>query len=264
MAQVAPNQLLHIPTVMGAVAVTYNVSGVGNGLRLTPDVLADIYLGVIVRWNDTRITAINPGVQLPDQRITVVRRSDSSGTTFIFTDYLSEVSERWQREVGRAASVRWPGTTVGAHGNAGVAAQVSQLPGAIGYVELSTAIASRLNMAQLRNRAGNFIAPTVDATSAAAAGLVQQMPKDMRMSLVNSPGAGAYPIVGLTWILVYRDQTELAKARATVDFLRWAVVERNLEPFAADLFYAPLPEGVITRVQQQLQTINHNGQAILR
>ncbi len=264
MAQVAPNQLLHIPTVMGAVAVTYNVSGVGNGLRLTPDVLADIYLGVIVKWNDTRITAINPGVQLPDQRITVVRRSDSSGTTFIFTDYLSEVSERWQREVGKATSVRWPGTTVGAHGNAGVAAQVSQLPGAIGYVELSTAIASKLNMAQLRNRAGHFIAPTVDATSTAAAGLVQEMPKDMRTSLVNSPGAGAYPIVGLTWILVYRDQTDLAKARAIVDFLRWAVVERNLEPFAADLFYAPLPEGVITRVRQQLQTINHNGQAILR
>ncbi|MBS3899463.1 MAG: phosphate ABC transporter substrate-binding protein PstS [Dethiobacter sp.] len=264
MAQVAPNQILHIPTVMGAVAVTYNVSGVGNGLRLTPDVLADIYLGVITRWNDARITALNPGVRLPDQRITVVRRSDSSGTTFIFTDYLSSISERWQREVGRATAVRWPGTTVGAHGNAGVAAQVSQLPGAIGYVELSTAIQSRLNMVQLRNRAGNFVTPTVDGTSAAAAGLVQQMPRDMRMSLVNSPGAEAYPIVGLTWILVYRDQADAAKARAIVDFLRWAVVERNLEPFAADLYYAPLPEGVITRVREQLETINHNGQPILR
>jgi len=264
MAQVAPNQVLHIPTVMGAVAVTYNVSGVATGLRLTPEVLADIYLGVITQWNDTRITALNPGIRLPDQRITIVRRSDSSGTTFIFTDYLSEVSQRWQNEVGRSTSVRWPGTTVGGHGNAGVAAQVGQLPGAIGYVELSTALQGRLNMAQLRNRAGNFVAPTVEGTAAAAAGLVQQMPRDMRMSLVNSPGADAYPIVGLTWILVYRDQTDLAKARAIVDFLRWAVVERNLEPFAADLYYAPLPEGVITRVREQLRTINHNGQAIWR
>lgn len=144
--QVRPNEILHIPTVMGAVAVVYNISGVATGLRLTPEVLADIYLGSITHWNDARITTLNPRKTLPNQRITIVRRSDSSGTT-----------------------VRWPGTTVGGPGNAGVAAQVSQLPGAIGYVELSTAIQSRLAMAQLRNRAGNFIAPSVEATSAAAA-----------------------------------------------------------------------------------------------
>lgn len=233
--QVRPNEILHIPTVMGAVAVVYNISGVATGLRLTPEVLADIYLGSITHWNDARITTLNPRKTLPNQRITIVRRSDSSGTT-----------------------VRWPGTTVGGPGNAGVAAQVSQLPGAIGYVELSTAIQSRLAMAQLRNRAGNFIAPSVEATSAAAAGLTGLThPTD-------SPAAAAYPIVGLTWILVYRDQADLAKAQATVDFLRWAVVERNLEPFAADLHYAPLPESTIANVRTQLQSITHNDQAIWR
>jgi phosphate transport system substrate-binding protein len=265
LTQARPNLILHVPTVMGAVAVVYNVSGVGTGLRLSSDVLADIFLGAITKWNDARITALNPGVRMPDQNITVVRRSDSSGTTFIFTDYLSEISTQWRTQVGRATSVSWPSPgNIGARGNEGVAAQVSQIPGAIGYVELSNAFLNRLSTVALRNRAGNFVVPTVPATIAAAAGLARDLPVDMRASLVNSPGTQAYPIVGLTWILVHRDQANEDKARVIVDFLRWAVVERNLEPFAADLFYAPLPQEVIDRVREQLQSINHNNNRIWR
>jgi phosphate transport system substrate-binding protein len=266
MAFLRPNTILHVPTVMGAVAVVYNIPGAATGLRLSPDVLADIFLGAITRWNDGRIAALNPGVRLPDQRITVVRRSDASGTTFIFTDYLSEVSEQWRTRVGKSTAVSWPSAgNIGARGNEGVAAQVSQLPGAIGYVELANALLNNLNMVALRNRAGNFVLPSVPATTAGAAGLARDLPADMRASLVNPPGAAAYPIIGLTWILLYRDQEGLAeKARIKVDFLRWAVVERNLEPFAAELHYAPLPQEIIDRVREQLQSITHNHVPIWR
>jgi len=265
MAQVLPNQVLHIPTVMGAVAVIYNVEGVRTGLRLTADVLADIFLGRLTHWNDPRIVQLNAGVTLPNQRITVVRRSDASGTTFIFTDYLSAVSEPWRTGPSRGTAVAWPSPgNVGARGNEGVSAQVGQIPGAIGYVELSHAIINKLDTVVLRNRAGNFVAPSVAATTAAAAGLAREIPADMRASLVNSPGANAYPIVGLTWIIVYRDQTDLAKANAMVDFLRWAVVERNLEPFAEELHYAPLAQELIDRVREQLRTLTFHGLPIWR
>lgn len=260
-AQARPNEVLHIPTVMGAVTVVYNLGGIGSGLRLTPGALADIYLGRVTNWNDPSIRALNPTLALPDQRITLVRRSDSSGTTFIFTNYLSKVSSQWRSEVGEGTTVRWPGTTIGGAGNAGVAAQVSQIPGAIGYVELSTAVQSRLSMAHMQNRAGNFIAPTVEAASAAA---VIMEDTSFMTHPTDSLAHRAYPIVGITWILVYRDQDNEAKARATVDFLRWAVVERNLEPFATELHYAPLPETGINRVRRLLQSITFNGQPVWR
>lgn len=264
-AQVAPNEIYHVPVVMGAVAVIYNVSGVDTRLRLTPDVLADIFLGTITNWNDTRITALNPGVRTPDQRITVVRRADSSGTTFIFTDYLSAISERWRTGPGRGTTVLWPSAgNIGGRGNEGVSALVAQTPGGIGYVELSHAFINRLDTVALQNRAGDFVIPTVAATTAAAAGLAREIAQDTTTSLVNSPGRDAYPIVGLTWILVHRDQADLAKALVIVDFLRWAVVERNLEPFAADLFYSPLPQEVIEKVRDQLLRINHQGTRIWR
>lgn len=262
-AQVAPNEILHVPVVMGAVAVVYNVPGVGTGIRMTSDVLADIFLGTISNWNDARISANNPGVSFPNQRITVVRRADSSGTTFIFTDYLSAVSDAWRTGPGRGTTVNWP-VGVGGRGNEGVSAQVSQIPGGIGYVELSHAFLNRLNLVSLRNRAGNFTLPTVEATTAAAAGLADEVARDTTTSLVNSPGANAYPIVGTTWILVHRDQANLDRAKVIVDFLRWAVLERNLEPFAADLFYAPLPQQVLNRVREQLQIINNQGNRIWR
>lgn len=260
-AQARPNEVLHIPTVMGAVAVVYNLGGIGSGLRLTPGALADIYLGRVTHWNDPSIRLLNPTLSLPDQRITLVRRSDSSGTTFIFTNYLSKVSPTWRTDVGEGTTVRWPGTTIGGAGNAGVAAQVSQLPGAIGYVELSTAVQSRLSMAHMQNRAGNFIAPSVEAASAAA--IIMEDASFMTHP-TDSIAHTAYPIVGITWILVYRDQENEAKARATVDFLRWAVVERNLEPFAAELHYAPLPETGINRVRRLLQSITFGGQPVWR
>jgi phosphate transport system substrate-binding protein len=260
-AQVRPNEVLHIPTVMGAVAVVYNLGGIGSGLRLTPGTLADIYLGRVTNWSDPSIRAQNPTLTLPDQRITLVRRSDSSGTTFIFTNYLSKVSAQWRSEVGEGTTVRWPGTTIGGAGNAGVAAQVSQIPGAIGYVELSTAVQSRLSMASMQNRSGNFIAPSVEAATAAA--LIMEDSSFMTHP-TDSVAHRAYPIVGITWILVYRDQDNEAKARAIVDFLRWAIVERNLEPFAAELHYSPLTETGINRVRRLLQSITFNGQPVWR
>lgn len=264
-AQVAPNEIFHVPVVMGAVAVVYNVPGVATGLRLSPEVLSSIFLGEINNWNDSRIVALNSGVTLPNQRITVVRRADSSGTTFIFTDYLAAVSEIWRAGPGRGTTVSWPSPgNIGGRGNEGVSSQVVQIPGAIGYVELSHAFLNRLNIAVLQNRAGNFVSPTVLSTTAAAAGLADEIARDTTVSLVNSPGRDAYPIVGLTWILVHRDQTDLAKAEVIVDFLRWAVVERNLEPMAADLFYAALPQQVIERVRTQLMSITHRGEKIWR
>jgi len=260
-AQARPNEILHIPTVMGAVAVVYNISGVGSGLRLTPGTLADIYLGRVTRWNDPSITALNPTLTLPNQVITLVRRSDSSGTTFIFTNYLSKVSAQWRSDVGEGTTVRWPGVTIGGAGNAGVAAQVSQLPGAIGYVELSTAVQSRLSVAHMQNRAGNFIAPSVESASAAA---ILNEDASFMTHPTDPIGRNAYPIVGLTWILVHRDQDNEAKARAIVDFLQWAVVERNLEPFATELHYAPLPETGRNRVRRLLQSITFGGQPVLR
>ncbi len=258
----AGGEVLHIPTVMGAVAIVYNIPDLNRRLRLTEETLAGIYLGEITRWNDPRIASENPGVTLPDLHITVVRRSDGSGTTAIFTDYLSSISKKWKDTVGMGTSVRWPGTTVGGPGNAGVAAQVAQISGAIGYVELSTAILNRLNFAEIRNSSGRFIAPSESTTIAAAAGFGGNVPKDLRMSLVNTPGANGYPIVGLTWLLVRRDQTNENIAKVTVDFLRWAVLERNLESFTADLFYAPLPQNMLDIVRDQLKSINVNGNPI--
>lgn len=258
----AGGEILHIPTVMGAVAVVYNIPNVGRGLKLTPEALAGIYLGEITNWNDPRITSANSGMNLPDLRIAVVRRSDSSGTTAIFTDYLSSVSATWKNNVGMGTSVRWPGTTLGGAGNAGVAAQVAQINGAIGYVELSTAILNRLNFAEVRNSSGRFVAPSESSTIAAAAGFGRNVPRDLRMSLVNTPGANGYPIVGLTWLLVRRDQNNENNARVTVDFIRWAVLERNLEPFAADLYYAPLPQNMLDLVREQVRSINVNGNPI--
>jgi len=260
-AQARPNEVLHIPVVMGAVAVVYNLPGVGSGLRLTPGALADIYLGRVTRWNDPSIRLLNPTLTLPDLAITLVRRSDSSGTTFIFTNYLSRVSTQWRSDVGEGTTVRWPGTTIGGAGNAGVAAQVSQILGAVGYVELAHAVRANMSVAHMQNRAGNFVPPSVEATTAAA---VIMEDASFMTHPTNSIAHNAYPIVGITWMLVWRDQDNEANARATVDFLRWAIIERNLEPFATELHYAPLPETGINRARRLLQTITFGGQPVWR
>ena len=246
--------ILHIPTVLGADAITYNLPGIPSGLRLTPDVLADIFLGKITRWNDPRIGTLNPGIPLPATDLLVVHRSDGSGTTYIFTDYLTSVSPAWKAGPGRGKEVRWP-VGLGAKGNEGVAGQIKQTPGSIGYVELAYAKQNALSVAAIRNAAGEFVTPSVAAVTAAAAGAAQTLPAntDYRISIVNPPGAGAYPISSFTWLLVYQQQKDSVKARKLVDFLNWALTEG--EAHAAPLDYAPIPETMAANLQARIATI---------
>lgn len=247
--------IMHIPTVLGADAITYNLPGVASGLKLTPDVLADIFLGRITKWNDPRIVTLNPGVRLPATDLLVVHRSDGSGTTYIFTDYLTSVSNAWKAGPGRGKEIRWP-VGLGAKGNEGVAGQIKQTRGSIGYVELAYAKQNALSVAAVRNSAGEFITPTVAAVTAAAAGAAQRLPanSDYRISIVNAPGAGAYPISSFTWILVYERQKDSVKARKLVDFLNWALTEGEAQ--AAPLDYAPIPESMAASLKERIATIS--------
>ena len=247
----APGKILHIPTVAGAVVITYNLPD-NPKLRLDSDTLANIYLGNITKWNDPKITALNPDVKLPATDIIVVHRSDGSGTSYIFTDYLSSVNRAWADTVGKGTSVKWPaGIGVGAKGNEGVAGQVKQLPGAIGYVELIYANQNQLPFADLKNGAGNFITPSLDSVTAALA--TAKIPDDFRFSMVNAPGDKAYPISGTTWLLVYQHQKDAAKGKKVVEFLNWALTTG--ESMAPSLDYAPLPDSVQHRVLDLIGTI---------
>lgn len=247
----APGKILHIPTVAGAVVVTYNLPGVPK-LKLDGPTLADIFLGKITRWNDPRIAALNAGVKFPATDLIVVHRSDGSGTSYIFTDYLSSVSKAWDTGVGRNTSVRWP-TGLGAKGNEGVAGQVKQLPGTIGYVELAYAHQNKLPVADLKNSSGNFITPSLESVTEALA--TAKIPEDFRFSMVNPPGEKAYPIAGATWLLVYEKQKDAAKGRKLVEFLNWALAKG--EGMAASLDYAPLPDNVQQRVLERIKTIKY-------
>ncbi len=242
--------VLHIPTVFGAVVCAYNLDGV-DGLKLDSDAMAAIFLGEVTKWNDPQIAALNDGVTLPDQAIQVVHRSDSSGTTNIFTSYLTEVSPSWADAVGGGKEVAWP-AGVGGQGNDGVAAVIQQQPGSIGYVELSYAIESGLAMASLQNQAGNFIEPSLESTSAAAAGA--NPPDDLRFSVANSPGEDAYPIVGATWILAYDQMDDQAKADALKAWLTWSLEEGTW--LAEELGYAPLPDNVKALALAKIEQIN--------
>jgi phosphate transport system substrate-binding protein len=255
----APGPLLHIPTVLGAVVATYNLPGIST-LRFTPDLLADIFLGKITKWNDPRLSAANPGVSLPDTPIIVVHRSDGSGTTYIWVDYLSKVSKEWEQKVGRGTSVNWP-VGLGGKGNEGVSGQVKNTPGAIGYVELAYAIQNRLPAAPVRNAAGKFVEPTIKSTTAAAAGAAKSMPADFRVSLTNPPGDDAYPIASFTWLLVYKDQADQLKGRALVKFLWWAI--HDGQKYAPDLLYAPLPAPVVKQIEATLEQITFQGKPLL-
>jgi phosphate transport system substrate-binding protein len=248
----APGKILHFPTVLGADVITYNLPEAGAGLRLTGSVIADIYLGKITKWNDSAIASMNPALRLPASDIVVCHRSDGSGTTYIFVDYLSKVSPQWQKQVGRSTSVRWP-VGLGGKGNEGVTALVKQTPGAIGYVELTYALGNKLPVAQLKNRDGNWVAPTLEAVTAAAANSLSEMPADFRVSITDAPGAASYPISSYTYLLVYQRQTDLAKGRAIVGFLKWAL--HDGQRYAAPLFYAPLPAPVVALEDAQLKTI---------
>jgi phosphate transport system substrate-binding protein len=248
----APGRLLHIPTVMGAVVVTYNLPGVGKGLKLSSEDVADIYLGKISKWNDKKISDDNPGVKLPDKPIIVVHRSDGSGTTSIFTDYLSSVNKDWAAKVGKGAAVKWP-VGLGGKGNEGVAGQVKNTQFTIGYVELAYAIENKLPFAFLKNKEGQFVEPSIKSISAAAAGAAKHMPADYRISLVNQPGKETYPVVGFTWLLVYEQQKDKTKGAKMVEFLTWSL--HKGQKLAAPLLYAPLPENVVKMVDKTIKSI---------
>jgi phosphate transport system substrate-binding protein len=245
----APGKLLHIPTVAGADVVTYNLPG-NPALKFDADTIAGIFLGQIKKWNDQKITALNPGVKLPDQDIVVVHRSDGSGTTYIWTDYLSKISPEWKQKVGTNTSVNWP-TGIGGKGNEGVSGQIKQTPGALGYVELIYAIQNKMPYAEVKNSAGKFVKPSLESITAALA--TAEIPDDFRFSITNAPGPDAYPISGATWLLVYEQQKDAAKGKKLVEFLKWAA--KHGEKMATDLEYAPLPDNLQQRVLKRIDEI---------
>jgi phosphate transport system substrate-binding protein len=238
----APGKILHFPTVLGSVVPIYRVDGVPNGLKFPGAVLADIFLGRITKWNDPKIASSNPGVNLPATDITVVHRSDGSGTTYVWVDYLAKVSPEWKKTVGVATAVKWP-AGVGAKGNEGVAGLVSQTPGAIGYVEPVYATQNKITFGDVQNVAGKFVRPSPESVSAAAAAAAAQMPEDFRVSITNAPGDASYPIASFTWLLFYENPQDKAQAKVMVEFMKWALTEG--QKYTTGLGYSPLPKAVV-------------------
>jgi phosphate transport system substrate-binding protein len=245
--------VLHVPTVLGAVVLSYNVPELTKPLLLTGEVIADVFMGKITKWNDGKIGALNPGVKLPGSDILVVHRSDGSGTTYIFSDYLSAVSDSWKGGPGKGKELQWP-VGIGGKGNEGVAGQIKQTPYSIGYVELVYARQNKLPYAYVRNAAGKMIEPTIDAVTAAGATANLPSTTDFRVSIVNAPGADAYPISSFTFLLVPKSYANPAKGKALVDFVKWAI--HDGEKYAPSLDYAPLPAKVVTMLDQRLTTVN--------
>ena len=258
-AQAAGGPILHIPMTIGPVAITYNLPTLGNTqIKLTGDVLAKIYLKEINNWNSPAIAALNPGITFPDLRIAVVHRSDSSGTTYIFTNYLSKINTEWANNIGNATAVNWIGD-IGGTGSAGVAGQVKQIPGAIGYVELTYVLQNNMVYALLQNSSGNYIAPSLDSASQAAVGVT--LPDDMKVMLTNSSNANAYPIVGFTWILVYQHQTDKVKGTELVNMLWWAI--HDGQTFNNGLTYPQLPAAAVAKAEAEIKSITFQGQSLL-
>src|SRR5215470_665944 len=250
--KLAPGPILHLPTVLGGVVPVYNIPGVTAELKFTGSVLADIYLGKIRKWNDPGIAKLNPGVRLPATDVTVVHRSDGSGTTYILVDYLAKVSPEFKSQVGVNTSVKWP-TGVGGKGNEGVSGLVTQTPGSIGYVELIYALQNKISFGSVQNATGTFVKASVDTVTKAAAASAATMPADFRVSITNAMGQDAYPISSFTWILLYQNPTDKASGKAMVDFMRWAATDG--QKYCADLGYAPLPDSLVKLVQASLDTI---------
>ena len=255
----APAEIVHIPTVLGAVVVTYNVPSVGQPLRFSPNVVADIFLGKIKKWDDQQIKTDNPGINLPSADITVVHRAEASGTSYVFTDYLSKVSTEWKDKVGTDKSPKWP-VGQGGKGNEGVTGQIKQQPNTIGYVELAYAVQNKLPVSLIKNASGKFVEPTIDAVTAAAAAASEQTPDDLRVSITNASGDAAYPISSYTYILAYKDQSDARKGKALVDFLWWGI--HDGEQFAKDLQYAPLPAEIVKRAEAKISSISSGGQPL--
>jgi phosphate transport system substrate-binding protein len=247
----APGKILHFPTVLGADVPVYNLSGVAE-LKFTGPLLADIFLGKVTKWNDAQIAKVNPGVNLPPTDITVVHRSDGSGTTYIWVDYLAKVSPEWKQKVGVNTSVNWP-VGVGGKGNEGVAGLVQQTPGSIGYVELIYALQNKISYGSVQNAAGEFLKATEAGVTKAAEAAAAKMPADFRVSITNAPGAGVYPISSFTWLLLYESPQDKAQAKIMIDFVKWALMDG--QKFAKELGYAPLPKNVVDMEMQALAKI---------
>jgi phosphate transport system substrate-binding protein len=248
----AKGKILHFPTVMGAVVPVYNLAGVTQDLKFSPEVLAGIFLGSITKWTDKRLAGDNPGVKFPNEDIIVVHRTDGSGTTFVWTDYLSKVSPEWKNKVGAAKAVSWPVGLGGAQ-NAGVTGLVKQTPNAVGYVELIYAIQTKMGYGQVKNSAGNFVKADIASVTEAAAGAAKDMPDDFRVSITNAPGKTAYPISTFTWLLIPAKISDQAKARGIKAFLHWALTEGQKDTTA--LAYAPLPKAVVAKETKQIDAI---------
>jgi phosphate transport system substrate-binding protein len=247
----AKTKILHIPTVLGAVVPAYNVPGVATELKFTPEALAGIFLGKVTTWNDPAIAKANPGVNLPNQPIIVIHRSDGSGTTYIFTDYLSKVSSEWQSGPGKGTSVKWP-VGLGGKGNEGVAGLIRQMQGGIGYIELIYAVQNKIDYGSVKNASGTFVKASLDSVTAAAAS-AKSMPADFRVSITNAPGKDAYPISSFTWLLIPEKSKEAAKGKILADFLSWMVEDG--QKMTAELTYAPLPENVAVKVKGAIKQV---------
>ncbi|HYL74871.1 MAG TPA: phosphate ABC transporter substrate-binding protein PstS, partial [Bryobacteraceae bacterium] len=245
-------KVLHFPTVLGGVVPTYNVQGVSGSIKFSAEALAGIFLGSIAKWNDAALKKDNPGVNLPDKEITVVHRSEGSGTTFVWTDYLSKVSSTWKSKVGAGASVNWP-VGLGGKGNEGVAGLVKQTPNSIGYVELIYAVQNKMSYGEVRNAAGTFVKADFNTVSEAAAGAAKNMPDDFRVSITNAPGKDAYPISSFTWLLIPAKIENAGKRAAIKDFLKWMLTSG--QQYAASMSYAPLPKPVVAKEEKQIALV---------
>ncbi len=257
-----PAEIVHIPTCIGAVVIAYNLPGV-DGLKLSNENLQDIFMGKINNWNDSRIIASNPGLSLPDLAVTVVQRSDGSGTTYIFSDFMSKISPSWETEVGRGKSLKWP-VGIGAKGNPGVAGTIKQTAGAVGYIGSEFAFAQKIPVAQVENSAGKYIMPNLETISAAAKG---DIPVDTKAMLTCSSDPDAYPISGFTWLILYKEQNydnrTLSQAEETLKFVRW-IIEKNAQALAQQVNYAPLPEKIVANANQILGSVVYNDQPVLK
>jgi phosphate transport system substrate-binding protein len=248
----AKTKILHIPTVLGAVVPAYNIPGVSAEVKFTPQALADIFLGKITSWNDKAITGANPGVNFPNQEIIVLHRSDGSGTTYIFTDYLAKISPEWQSGPNKGTSVKWP-KGLGGKGNEGVAGMIRQMPGSIGYIELIYAVQNKIPYGTVQNSSGSFVKASLASVTAAAAS-APKMPADFRVSITNAPGKDAYPISSFTWLLIPSQSKDAAKGKILADFLSWMAVDG--QKMTPDLTYAPLPDSVVAKVKDAIKQVH--------
>lgn len=259
--QATGGEIVHIPVVLGAVVLTYNLAELKEPLKMTPELISDIYLGKIRKWDDEKIKKENPTAALPSSDITPVFRADGSGTSDIFTDYLSKTVPEWKEKVGRTKNPQLPqGVGIGAKGNEGVMGQVKNTPNTIGYVELTFAKANNLPTALIKNAAGNYVEPNSDTVSNAAAGMADKMPEDLRFEITNAEGADAYPISGIVYVLAYKDQKDAAKGKNLVDFLWWAT--HDGEKFLKELHYAPLPAKLVQKVEAKINSLSNSGKPL--